>query len=45
MGVARFAGFVEGVLFCAELLGEIVGIVDAELSHHSLLFGRTGLTS
>lgn len=43
VSVTGFAGLVEAMLFGAELLREVIGVVNAELSHHLLLFGRTGL--
>ena len=42
VGIAGFTGLVEAVLLCAELLREIIWVVNAELSHHLLLLCRTG---
>ena len=43
VSVAGFPGLVEVMRLGAKLLRQIIGIVDAELSHHLLLFRRTGL--
>lgn len=43
VSIAGFAGLVEAMLFGAELLREVIGVVNAELGHHLLLFRRTRL--
>lgn len=43
VSIAGFARLVEAMLFGTELLREVIRIVNAELSHHLLLFCRTGL--